>query len=127
MAFHINTDRIAKQANRWYKSARRDLERAYDSAADSVERTYDTVIVKSDNNSWAAVATGAALVAGLAIGGFYVFWRKTRDAEALAHTSYENWTREQLYERAREEEIDGRSTMNKSELIEALRSEVSSN
>ena len=116
MAFHINTDRIAKQANRWYKSARRDL-----------ERTYDTVIVKSDNNSWAAVATGAALVAGLAIGGFYVFWRKTRDAEALAHTSYENWTREQLYERAREEEIDGRSTMNKSELIEALRSEVSSN
>lgn len=34
---------------------------------------------------------------------------------------YEEWTVEELHERAREVGIDGRSTMNKSELIAALR------
>ncbi len=34
---------------------------------------------------------------------------------------YEEWTRKALYERAAELEVDGRSSMNKSELIEALR------
>jgi hypothetical protein len=34
---------------------------------------------------------------------------------------YENWTREELYARARELDIDGRSDMNKDELIAALR------
>lgn len=34
---------------------------------------------------------------------------------------YEDWTREELYERAQEIGIDGRSNMDKSELIEALR------
>jgi hypothetical protein len=34
---------------------------------------------------------------------------------------YEEWTKNALYERAKEIEIDGRSTMNKAELIEALR------
>lgn len=36
-------------------------------------------------------------------------------------TSYDEWTKEELYERAKEAKIDGYSTMNKSELIEALR------
>ena len=36
-------------------------------------------------------------------------------------TSYDEWTKEELYERAKEAEIEGYSTMNKSELIEALR------
>ncbi|QUJ77058.1 Rho termination factor [Sulfitobacter albidus] len=35
---------------------------------------------------------------------------------------YEEWTRDALYERAQELDIDGRSDMDKSELIEALRS-----
>ena len=35
--------------------------------------------------------------------------------------SYEQWTRDELYERARELEIDGRSSMSKDELITALR------
>jgi hypothetical protein len=35
--------------------------------------------------------------------------------------SYENWTVEDLRERAREIGIDGRSNMNKDELIDALR------
>lgn len=35
--------------------------------------------------------------------------------------SYEDWTKGELYERAQELEIEGRSTMSKDELIEALR------
>ena len=35
---------------------------------------------------------------------------------------YEEWTVDDLHERARELEIDGRSSMNKDELISALRS-----
>ena len=34
---------------------------------------------------------------------------------------YEEWTVEELHERARELDIEGRSTMNKAELISALR------
>jgi hypothetical protein len=34
---------------------------------------------------------------------------------------YEDWTRDALYERAQELDIDGRSKMDKPELIEALR------
>lgn len=36
-------------------------------------------------------------------------------------TSFEEWTKEELYERAKKEEIDGYSQMNKDELINALR------
>lgn len=35
---------------------------------------------------------------------------------------YEEWTKDELYERARELDIEGRSSMDKAELIEALRS-----
>ena len=35
--------------------------------------------------------------------------------------SYEDWTREELYEKAREVGIEGRSDMSKEELIGALR------
>ena len=34
---------------------------------------------------------------------------------------YEEWTRDELYERAQELEIEGRSDMTKDELIDALR------
>ena len=50
--------------------------------------------------------------------------RKKRDdlvKKAKKLTSYDEWTKEELYERAKEAEIEGYSTMNKSELIEALR------
>lgn len=38
-----------------------------------------------------------------------------------SHTHYENRTKEQMYNLAREMHIDGRSNMNKEELIEAVR------
>jgi hypothetical protein len=34
---------------------------------------------------------------------------------------YEEWTKDELYDRAQELDIDGRSNMSKEELIEALR------
>lgn len=36
-------------------------------------------------------------------------------------SKYEEWTKDELYERAQEIDIDGRSKMSKSELIDALR------
>lgn len=36
-------------------------------------------------------------------------------------TSYDEWTKDELYEKAKRMEIEGYSTMNKDELIEALR------
>lgn len=38
------------------------------------------------------------------------------------HPPYEEWTRDELYDRAKDLGIEGRSDMNKSELIGALRS-----
>jgi len=35
--------------------------------------------------------------------------------------SYENWTKDELYQRAQALEIDGRSGMDKAELVKALR------
>jgi gas vesicle protein len=39
-------------------------------------------------------------------------------------TSYDGWTKEELYQRAKEQKIDGYSTMNKKELVEALKSKA---
>lgn len=36
-------------------------------------------------------------------------------------SAYEEWTRDELYTRAQELDIDGRSDMNKADLIKALR------
>lgn len=36
---------------------------------------------------------------------------------------YEDWTKDELYERARDLDIDGRSDMSKDELISALRND----
>lgn len=50
--------------------------------------------------------------------------KKKRDdilGKAKKFTSYDEWTKDELYEKAKRLEIDGYSTMNKSELIEALR------
>lgn len=47
--------------------------------------------------------------------------RSTAGKRGGKSASYDDWTKEELEQRAREIGIDGRSTMNKSELIDALR------
>ncbi|MFQ5948254.1 MAG: Rho termination factor N-terminal domain-containing protein [Acidimicrobiia bacterium] len=42
-------------------------------------------------------------------------------AEAKATDSFEEWTKDRLYERAQQVGLEGRSQMTKGELIEALR------
>lgn len=42
-------------------------------------------------------------------------------AEGGASPSYDEWTRDDLYARAQELDVDGRSGMTKDELVEALR------
>lgn len=44
------------------------------------------------------------------------------DPSPTTGTPYEQWTRADLYERAQELDVDGRSTMSKRQLIDALRS-----
>ncbi len=43
-------------------------------------------------------------------------------AKGGSQPPYEEWTKDDLYDRARELDIEGRSDMTKDELIEALRS-----
>lgn len=47
--------------------------------------------------------------------------RSTAGHRGGTSPSYEEWTKDDLYDRARELDIDGRSTMDKGELIDALR------
>ena len=47
--------------------------------------------------------------------------RSTVGRKGGEHGSYDDWTVDELRERARELEVEGRSTMTKDELIEALR------
>lgn len=48
-------------------------------------------------------------------------FEKQAESSNVLHTRYENRTKDELYHLAQEKNIDGRSTMNKDELIEALR------
>ncbi len=47
--------------------------------------------------------------------------RSTAGERGGSSPSYEEWTKDELEERARELDVEGRSTMTKDELIEALR------
>ena len=47
--------------------------------------------------------------------------RTTAGKRGGSSPKYEDWTKEELYERAQEVGIDGRSDMTKDELIDALR------
>ncbi|MES1951695.1 hypothetical protein S4A8_12612 [Salinisphaera sp. S4-8] len=48
--------------------------------------------------------------------------RKKAAKKGGNHPQYEDWTREQLYEKAQQIGIEGRSDMDKDDLIQALRS-----
>jgi len=81
--------------------------------------------------TWAKVATGSVVFAGLVIGSLVRYrdelreaFRKTttRRTADTPGTGYADWSKADLYQKAREEELPGRSQMSKAELIEALRS-----
>jgi porphobilinogen deaminase len=73
---------------------------AQDRIADAAEDASDKVVKAADTGIAETAKTGSRRPAG----------------------AYANWTREELYERAQELDIDGRSSMSKKQLITALRS-----
>ena len=81
--------------------------------ADSIKdpELYEALLREGNSKSKAAAIANAAARDGRSKVG-------ERGGEA---GSYEDWTKDELAKRARELDIEGRSTMTKDELIEALR------
>lgn len=72
---------------------------------------YEALLREGNSKSKAAAVANAAARDGRSAVG-------ERGGEA---SSYEDWTKDELYQRAQELDIEGRSDMTKDELIEALR------
>ncbi len=81
--------------------------------ADSIKdpELYEALLDDGASKSKAAAIANAAARDG----------RSTVGKRGGKSDAYEDWTKEELYERAQELDIDGRSAMSKDELIEALR------
>lgn len=81
--------------------------------ADSIKdpELYEALLDDGASKSKAAAIANAAARDG----------RSTVGKRGGKSDAYEDWTKEELYNRAQELEIEGRSAMNKDELIEALR------
>lgn len=62
-----------------------------------------------------------AEVASDAVDGVLTEAERAVDDRPAPGVPYEDWTRQQLYERAQELDIEGRASMTKAELIDALR------
>lgn len=81
--------------------------------ADSIKdpELYEALLDDGASKSKAAAIANAAARDG----------RSTVGKRGGKSDAYEDWTKEELYERAQELDIEGRSEMSKDELIEALR------
>ena len=81
--------------------------------ADSIKdpEVYEALLREGNSKSKAAAIANAAARDGRSAVG-------ERGGEAR---SYEDWTKDELYQRAQELDIGGRSDMTKDELIKALR------
>lgn len=81
--------------------------------ADSIKdpELYEALLDDGASKSKAAAIANAAARDG----------RSTVGKRGGKSDAYEDWTKEELYNRAQELEIEGRSAMSKDELIEALR------
>ena len=91
-------------------------------AADEVERNFSVVADRADkaeDRVEAETEAAADKVVKAADAGVAETGRTGADRPT---GPYESWTKEELYERAQELDIDGRSTMSKNELVKALRS-----
>ncbi len=99
--------RIAEQAREAAGDVERNFRVVSDEAGDVGGRISDEAGDAADRSVKAA-DTGAA--------------EAYRSGSNHPSGPYESWTKDELYERAQELDIDGRSQMNKDELVRALRS-----
>jgi hypothetical protein len=75
--------------------------------------------------TWEAIAAGAGAV-GVAVGSYFAyskFFDGSNPFGSNGEKPSDDLTKDELYAQAQEEDISGRSTMNKDELIEALSKE----
>jgi len=93
--------KISKKGDDYLRKIKKDIYEARDYLNNRVEETQDEI----DEIKQEAVT--AAQVA--------------RDGQENKAERLEDWTKEELYQRAKKEKIRGYSTMNKDELIEALK------
>jgi hypothetical protein len=87
-----------------------EIDRNFSAVADRADAVEDRVEAETDA---AADKVVKAADAGVAETG--------RTAADRPSGPYESWSKEELYERAQELDIDGRSGMSKSQLVKALR------
>ena len=93
------------------RSAAREVQRNFSVVADRADRVEDRVEAETEA---AADKVVKATDAGIAETG--------RTGADRPSGPYESWTKDELYERAQELDLDGRSTMSKNQLVKALRS-----
>lgn len=89
-----------EQIERNFRIVGRRADQVEDRVEDEAEDAADRVVKAADTGAASTYEAGARRPSG----------------------PYENWTKDELYDRAAELDIDGRSNMNKTELIRALRS-----
>ena len=93
--------KISKKGDDYLKKIKKDIDEAREYLNNRVEETqYEIDEIKQE-------AVNAAEIA--------------RDGQESKAERLEDWTKEELYQRAKREKIRGYSTMNKDELIEALK------
>jgi len=88
-----------------------------------IDRTWSTAVSGSHEVTGQATAQGAKVAAAVDSQANKIVDRAISavDDKPKPGTPYEQWSREELYERAQQLDLDGRSAMNKKQLIAALR------
>ncbi len=92
------------------------------SAADSVERSFRVVGGRADTATDQVQAEGRAAGRRVAKAADTAVASTMEKGANRPAGPYESWTKGELYERAQELDIDGRSGMSKNQLVKALRS-----
>ena len=100
-------------------SVARTMIRAITGSSDRVERSARTGVntVKGQAKAQANITADVVEAEAASLLG-----RANRSLEGDATERFEEWTKADLYDRAQELDIDGRSTMSKKQLVSALRS-----